>query len=167
MNFTQRVVRAFFHHDSERDIIKALYCRIGKVTSHQPGKAKYVEARIRQYCEEYPHIEGYKELLLTIMKDITQDSWNWNDVARVFWTISLVDEAASFQVSEEERDSFREDMIRIVGERFRGITRYEWITMPLIENDSPHESHDSIPKVTWGDVAIGAFIAFMLGKFIA
>ena len=164
MNFTQEVVRAFFHHDSEKDIIEALYYRIGKLTSHKPGKAKYVEARIKQYCEEYPHIEGYKELVLTIMKDITQDSWNWNDVARVFWTISLVDEAASFQVSEEERDSFREDMIKIVGERFRGITRYEWITMPLIENDSPH---DSTPKVTWGDVAIGAFIAFMLGKFIA
>ena len=162
MNFTQEVVRAFFHHDSEKDIIEALYYRIGKLISHKPGKGKYVEARIKQYCEEYSNVEGYKDLLLTIMKDISQDSWNWNDVARVFWAISLVDDAASYKLSVEERVSFRDEMIQIVGERFRQITRYEWITMPVIMDDSPE-----IPTVTWGDVAVGSFIAFLIGRYIA
>ena len=96
------------------------------------------------------------------MKDISQDSWNWNDVARVFWAVSLVDDAASYKLSVEERDSFRDEMIQIVGERFRQITRYEWITMPVIIDDSPE-----IPTVTWGDVAVGSFIAFLIGRYIA
>ena len=162
MNFTEKVVKAFFHHDSERDIIKSIYSRIGKVTSRQPGKSKYVEATIKQFCEDNPHSEKYKELILTIMKDKIQESWNWNDVARVFWAISLVDNAASFHFTVEERTIFREEMIKIVGERFRCITKHEWITFPLIEDDSPE-----ISEVTWSDVALGAFIAFLFGKYIA
>ena len=96
------------------------------------------------------------------MKDITQDRWNWNDVARVFWAIRLIDDAARFHLSVEERTMFREEMIKIVGERFRRIKKHEWITFPLIEEDSPE-----ISEVTWGDVAVGAFIAFMVGKYIA
>ena len=75
---------------------------------------------------------------------------------------STILKAASYKLSVEDRDSFRDEMIQIVGERFRQITRYEWITMPLIMDDSPE-----IPTVTWGDVVVGAFIAFLIGRYIA
>ena len=161
MNFTAKIVNAFFHHDSDKDIIKALYYRIGEVTSQQPGIAKYIEARIKQFCEEHPHVESYKELALTIMKDMNQVNWNWNDVSRAFWAIRLIDDEASFQLSVEERQIFREEMIEILGERFQHITKHEWITMPLTIEDV------QIPKVTWADVAIGAFIAFVVGRYTA
>ena len=76
--------------------------------------------------------------------------------------VGLIEDAARFQISAEERTMLREEMIKIVGERFRRIKKHEWITFPLIEEGSPE-----ISEVTWGDVAVGAFIAFMVGKYIA
>ena len=95
------------------------------------------------------------------MKDMNQVNWNWNDVSRAFWAIRLIDDEASFQLSVEERQIFREEMIEILGERFQHITKHEWISMPLTIEDV------QIPKVTWADVAIGAFIAFVVGRYTA
>ena len=162
MDFSRKVVHAFFYHDSEKDIINGLYCLIQKFKSLQPGQAIYLETRVKKFCTEYD-VEAYEALVLKTLENINGDSWKWNDVARVFWTLHLIDDAARVELSLDERENFRENVIEKVGEKLSFIDKYQWITMPLI-------NEDPIPPMTnnfsWSTFVAGGLIALFIRRYL-
>ena len=165
MNFSQKVVHAFFYHDSEEDIINAIFCLIERFKNLRPGKASYIKTRIKKYCEEHAGSQSYEGLVLKIMEDIDSKTWSWNDVARVFWTLNLIDDAASHRLGPVAREMFRERMIKKVGDKFSFITKYEWVTMPL--DTVPETSSTSkTTSVTWTDAVLGTILFLFLRKYL-
>ena len=159
MTFSQKIVRAFFYHDVEEDVIKAIFCLIQKFISRHPGKANYIETRVKKYCDEHASTKSYEGLVLKIMEDINSDTWKWNDVARLFWTLNLIDDAASHRIGNEARKMFRERMITMVGEKLSFITKYEWITLPL-------ETDTITPSFPWADAILGTILFLFVRKYL-
>ena len=163
MNFNQKVVHAFFYHDSEQDIIEGIFCFIERFKNRRPGKASYIETRVKKYCEEHAGSQSYEALVLKAMEDINEETWKWNDVARVFWVLNLIDDAASHRVGPAAREKFRERMIKRVGEKLSFIDKYQWITMPLL-----HE--EEIPQLEntfgWSTFVAGGVVALFLWKIL-
>ena len=67
----------------------------------------------------------YEKLVLNVKENINSETWIWNDTARVFWTIHLIDDAARFELSVEDRENFRESMIEKVGGKLGFIDKYQ------------------------------------------
>ena len=162
MNFSQKVVHAFFYHDSEEDIIKAIFCLIQKFISLHPGKASYIETRVKKYCDEHAGSQSYEALVLKAMEGITEQTWKWNDVARVFWMLNLIDDAASHRVGPAAREMFRERMIEKVGEKLSFIDKYQWITMPLICQDDTIETS----SFSFADAVLGTLLFLFIRKYL-
>ena len=51
-------------------------------------------------------MEAYEKLVLNVMENKNSETWIWNDIARVFWTLYLMDDAARFELSVEDRQTF-------------------------------------------------------------
>ena len=165
MNFSRKVVHAFFNHDSEKEIINGLYCLIQKFTNLQPGGEIYIETRIKKFCEEYNSVEAYENLVLTAMENINSETWIWNDIARVFWTLHLIDDAARFELSVEDRENFRESMIEKVGGKVSFIDKYQWITMPFLNTD-PIPPLVALNSFSWSTFIAGGLAALYLQRFL-
>ena len=165
MHFSQNVVHAFFYNDSEKDIIEAIFCLIERFKKLQPGKASYIETRIKKYCDEHAGSQSYEVLVLKIIEDIDSETWSWSDVARVFWTLNLIDDAASHRLGPVTREMFRERMIKKVGDKFSFITKYEWVTMPL---DTVPETSSTLKttSVTWVDAFLGTVLFLLVRKYL-
>ena len=163
MTFSQKIVRAFFYHDAEEEIINAIFCHIERFKSLRPGKASYIKTRVKKFCDEHAGSQAYEGLVLKIMEDINSDTWNWNDVARVFWTLNLIDDAASHRIGSEARKMFRERMIEKVGEKLSFIDKYQWITMPLDTTLETSPSNNSFP---WADVILGTVLFLYVRKYL-
>ena len=163
MTFSHKIVRAFFYHDAEEEIINAIFCHIERFKSLRPGKASYIKTRVKKFCDEHAGSQAYEGLVLKIMEDINSDTWNWNDVARVFWTLNLIDDAARHRIGSEARKMFRERMIEKVGEKLSFIDKYQWITMPLINEDriSPMTNDFS-----WATFLAGGLIALFIRRYL-
>ena len=162
MNFSLKVAHAFFYHDSEKDIINGLYCLIAKFQSLEPGQSMYLETRVKQFCAEYD-VETYENLVQKVLENINVDSWKWNDIARLFWTLHLINDAARFELGLEERENFRKNMIEKVGEKLSFIDKYQWITMPLINvNQEPPLTND----FSWSTFVAGGLIVLFIRRYL-
>ena len=75
MNFSRKVVHAFLYHDSEQDIIEAIFSLIERFKSLSPGKASYIETRVKKYCDEHAGSQSYEALVLKAMENITEETW--------------------------------------------------------------------------------------------
>ena len=163
MNFSRKVVHAFFYHDSEEDIIKGIFSLIEGFKSRRPGKASYIETRVKKYCDEHAGSQSYEALVLKAMEDITEETWKWNDVARVFWVLNLIDDAASHRVGPSAREMFRERMIKKVGDKLSFIDKYQWITMPLLNAEEIPQPENTFG---WPTFVAGGVLALFLWKIV-
>ena len=109
-------------------------------------------------------MEAYENLILKVMENINSETWIWNDIARVFWTLHLIDDAARFELSVEDRGNFRESMIEKVGGKLSFIDKYQWITMPLLNAD-PIPPLVALNSFSWSTFIAGGLAALYLRRF--
>ena len=131
----------------------------------KPGEQIYIKTRIKNFCAEYDSVEAYENLILKIMENINSGTWKWNEIARVFWTLHLIDDAARFELSRENRENFRKNMTEKVGEKFSFIDKYQWITMPLLtaEQIPPNVA---LKSFSWSTFIAGGLAALYLRRFL-